>query len=126
MLPSDSLAVLADVSRLIVNNLNLARWKSDHLPADLRLSVELFRAVPEPWLRANIEEDERVYTLYADRAKAPVPLGVSLIDPTDPISNRRIVTPVRGTSCRHLEVSSAGQSRVEPELTLLARADLRP
>lgn len=88
---------------LAVNTLTLARWKTDHLPDDLRLSVELYRAISESWLRANLEEDDRVFQLYSDRAaEAAVPVGVSIIDP---ISQQRIVTPVRAKSCLHLEVS---------------------
>ena len=77
------------------------------MPNDLRLAVELYRALPEPWLRANLADDEKTFTLYSDRARSLNPTGVSLIDP---ISGRRIITPVRGAECLHLEVSRSRSS----------------
>lgn len=98
-----SLAV--DLSPYLVvgdNTLRLAKWKMESLPSDLCIGVELYSCFSNAWARAQIRaEDERTFELYDKRSRLDAQQHISIIDRR---SGRRIVTPVRGEHCQHLEV----------------------
>lgn len=74
----------------------------------MTISIEFFHAFSEEWALALVNaegnEDDREYDIYGERARREPAVPLSLLDKT---SGLRIVQPVRGCNCDHLEVSPA-------------------
>ncbi|KAI5478563.1 type I phosphodiesterase/nucleotide pyrophosphatase/phosphate transferase family protein [Pseudohyphozyma bogoriensis] len=77
------------------NNAQLSRRRGDRLPADLTITIELCT------LFRLHQEDERTWYLYDELARRITkPVDIPLLDPS---SRQRIVLPVRGPQCNHLQ-----------------------
>lgn len=101
--PSDSIHWLTQ--KLAENVFQLLKWRMDQLPQDFTISTRLFRCYDEDWLRRRVERNadlDKTFELYKAREKQHASSVVSLMDPT---TGARIVNPVRGEDCDHLEVS---------------------
>lgn len=93
------------------------------MPDGMTISIEFFYAFSEEWALALVNaegnDDEKEYELYGKRVRRTPAVPLSLLDKT---SGLRIVKPVRGCHCDHLEVSLASASLCVGSslLTLLA------
>lgn len=88
------------------NSVVFTKWRSDSLPEDLLVSLELFVCFSEAWIWSRVaaapDPSGKTYELHSARVAEAEPEPIDLLDPS---TRKRIVTPVRGLLCNHLEVS---------------------